>query len=175
MKRSMRVESRGHGAASDLQTTDSALHGADAVDHAALRWADLVMSVLDCPFDPRTVELWSRATGVSGSALRMRCEAVHVTPKAALDFARLLRAVRLAQSGVWDPHSLLDVIDRRTLQALCKRGGLPPDVEAQAPAMETFLVRQQLVPPGRPLWAVKHRLREPSSRAQKGDPRTTGA
>jgi hypothetical protein len=94
------------------------------VSHAADRWAQIVIRVLDCPFDPKTVALWAQASGVSEGALRDRCRAARCRPKQALDFARLLRAVVQSQQHGWDPFNLLDIVNERTMKNLMKRGGV---------------------------------------------------
>jgi len=94
------------------------------VSHAADRWAQSVIRVIDCPFDPRTVALWAQAIGVSEGALRDRCRAARCPPKRSLDFARLLRAVVQSQQHGWDPFNLLDIVNERTMRNLMSRGGV---------------------------------------------------
>ena len=115
--------------------------------HAAERLAVTVLSILDCPFDPKTVTAWGRHTGVAPGTLRVWCKTAHVRPKAALDFGRLLRAVLLAQPGSnWELQDLLDVVDGRTIDSLLVRGGLSAaSPTVSPPTVETFLSRQLFV------------------------------
>lgn len=120
---------------------------APAHNHAAERWAAIVLAVLDLPCDPRTLESWGRAVGAGRGTLRCWCRAAHLAPKASLDFARLLRAVVRSQDGGWDPYNILDVVDSRTLKGLLRRGGLADrrGADDRPPTCEEFLSRQRLV------------------------------
>lgn len=123
------------------------------IAHAAERWARLVTAILDCPYDPRTLEQWGEVAGVARGTLRAWCRAARLPAKASLDFARLLRAVSHARDSNCNVHDVLDVVDERTLKRLCARGGLNANLgEAHSPA--TFLERQQLIPEGRALRLV---------------------
>jgi hypothetical protein len=116
------------------------------VSHAAARWAQSVVRVLDCPFDPKTLALWAQAVGVSEGALRDRCRAARCRPKQSLDFARLLRAVTQSQRRGWDPFNLLDIVNQRTMKNLMSRGGVP---DLLAPNIvltpRSFLLKQHFV------------------------------
>jgi AraC-like DNA-binding protein len=116
------------------------------VSHAADRWAQSVIRVIDCPFDPKTVALWAQAVGVSEGALRDRCRAAGCRPKQSLDFARLLRAVVQSQERGWDPFNLLDIVNERTMKNLMKRGGVA-DLLAPNTALTPrgFLFKQHFV------------------------------
>ena len=116
------------------------------VPHAADRWAQSVIGVLDCPFDPKTVALWAQAIGVSEGTLRDRCRAARCRAKSSLDFARLLRAVVQSQQHGWDPFNLLDIVNERTMRNLMKRGGVP-DLLAPDTSLTPrgFLRRQHFV------------------------------
>ncbi len=116
------------------------------INHAADRWAHSVVSVLDCPFDPKTVALWARAIGVSEGALRDRCRAAHCRPKQSLDFARLLRALVKSQEHGWDPFNLLDIVNERTMKNLLRRGGVVDLLSADGVLTPgSFLIRQHFV------------------------------
>jgi hypothetical protein len=118
----------------------------DLVRHAAARWAQSVIAVLDCPFDPRTVAMWAHAIGVSEGALKDRCRAARCRPKGSLDFARLLRAVVRSQEHGWDPFNLLDIVNERTMRNLMSRGGVPdllsPDTRLSP---RGFILKQHFV------------------------------
>src|SRR5262245_59500321 len=116
------------------------------VSHAADRWAQSVIRVIDCPFDPRTVALWAQAIGVSEGTLRDRCRAARCSPKRSLDFARLLRAVVQSQQHGWDPFNLLDIVNERTMKNLMKRGGVADLLSPTAPLTPGgFLLKQHFV------------------------------
>ena len=116
------------------------------VNHAADRWAQSVVGVVDCPFDPKTVALWARAIGVSEGSLRDRCRAAQCRPKPSLDFARLLRAVVKSQGNGWDPFNLLDIVNERTMKNLLRRGGVVDLLSAgDVLTPGGFLVRQHFV------------------------------
>src|SRR5262245_30574899 len=113
---------------------------------AAERWAGAVVAALESSSDPKTLEGWSRAISVPLGTLRERCRAAGLSAKASLDFTRLLRAVVWSQRDVWDPHNLLDVIDKRTLKRLLEDGGLAAQALGGAPPdLEAFVGTQQLV------------------------------
>jgi hypothetical protein len=116
------------------------------VSHAADRWAQSVIGVLDCPFDPRTLALWAQAIGISEGTLRDRCRAAHCRAKSSLDFARLLRAVVQSQQHGWDPFNLLDIVNERTMRNLMNRGGVP-DLVSPGTCLTPrgFLLRQHFV------------------------------
>lgn len=116
------------------------------VSHAADRWAQSVIPVIDCPFDPRTVALWAQAIGVSEGTLRDRCRAARCSPKRSLDFARLLRAVVQSQTHGWDPFNLLDIVNERTMKNLMRRGGVADLLSPTAPLTpRSFLLKQHFV------------------------------
>lgn len=109
----------------------------------AERWAVAVLRVVRADGDPRTIGAWARSIAVSRSVLCEYCRLVHVTPRDARDFARLLRVV-CRSAGVWHPEEFLDVADTRTLTKLLIRGGLT--ATEVTPTPEEFLTRQRLVP-----------------------------
>jgi hypothetical protein len=116
------------------------------VPHASLRWAHAVLGVLRCSHDPTTIDAWGRVIGASGSAIRQWCRSAGVRPKAALDFARVLRAVVLTQGRSWDLYNLLDVVDERTMRNLFVRAGMPELLgAAEPPETARYLARQRFV------------------------------
>jgi AraC-like DNA-binding protein len=101
------------------------------VAHAARRWADVVIRALHSPSDPKTIEHWARTVGASPSALRTVCAAAGWKPKAALDFARVLRAATLAEADrSWEPYNLLDISDPRTLKRFLQAAGVSHSASA---------------------------------------------
>jgi hypothetical protein len=122
------------------------------------RWADVVVRAVVAPGDPKTLDVWGRAVALSRGTLRGYCYAAGVSPKRALDFTRLLRAVVTSEGAQWEPAALVDVADLRTMKRLFERGGLPWRVQPRAPLLEEFLTRQTLVDDSAALVAVRERL-----------------
>ena len=84
--------------------------------------------------------------GASESAIRQWCRSAGVRPKAALDFARVLRAVVLSQGRAWDLYNLLDVVDERTMRNLFLRAGMPELLGAsEPPDTARYLAKQRFV------------------------------
>jgi hypothetical protein len=108
---------------------------------AADRVALLIVPLLALPDDTKTVGCWAHAVFVSGGSLRGYCRAAQLSPKRALDFARLLRAILRAEEK-WEPWQWLNVSDPRHLKALFKRAGLS---ETRPCSLADFLRLQTLV------------------------------
>jgi hypothetical protein len=87
---------------------------------------------------------WAQAVGMSRSVLCECCKLVHVAAHDARDFARLMRAI--CRSGeMWQPETVLDVADSRTLKKLMSRGGFT-ERTIRTPPIGQFLERQQWIP-----------------------------
>jgi|EndMetStandDraft_4_1072995.scaffolds.fasta_scaffold24208_3 DNA-binding response OmpR family regulator len=114
----------------------------------AERWAGFVLGAIDAESDPRTVDLWARAVGVSRTVLTECCRLVHVSAHDARDFARLVRAV-CHSFAQWQPEAVLDLADARTLKRLQSRAGLAPHASS-TPTMPQFLDQQQWIPKANP-------------------------
>lgn len=114
--------------------------------HATERWARMILVVVQSPYDPKTLDGWAHRLGASRGTIRTWCYAARQRPKASLDFARLLRAVVLAQGERWDLQELLDVVNARTVRALLVRAGFA-DVSPQGlpPSVDVFFERQRLI------------------------------
>ncbi len=112
--------------------------------HAAERWANAVVPLIDSPTDPRTIEDWSRWIAASPGAVRNWCHTASVGPRRSLVFGRLLRAVILSENGRHKPENVLDVVDRRTLSAMLKLAGFGSG-QAFPPSIERFLDEQALI------------------------------
>jgi hypothetical protein len=109
------------------------------------RWAMLVLRTMHAERDPKTIGDWARSVGISRSALCESCRLVHIPPHDAKDFARMLRAV--FRSGErWQPETVLDFADGRTLNKLLTRSGWSPEARLRTPTLEQFLERQQWIP-----------------------------
>jgi DNA-binding response OmpR family regulator len=91
---------------------------------AAERWAMLVLKATEADGDPRTLEDWASAAGVSYSSLCEQCRLLGIRPHDARDLARLLRATIKAAELHCAPEVLLNVSDRRTLKQLLARAGV---------------------------------------------------
>jgi hypothetical protein len=102
-----------------------------------------VLRAVHAEHDPRTISTWARSVGVSRSVLCECCRLVHVLPRDARDFARLMRAIH--RSGErWQPETVLDLGDARTLKKLLRRAGLP-ECLVRTPTLQEFLERQQWI------------------------------
>ncbi len=117
----------------------------------AERWAMLVLRALASPSDFRTLDAWARTVHMSRSALTECCRLVHILPRDARDFTRLLRAIIHADE-VWYPEALMDFADSRTLRRVLGRAGLADATEA--PTIEDFLQRQQWISADNPALAA---------------------
>jgi hypothetical protein len=125
-----------------LAATSSAARG--TLGSVAERWAFFVLDAINADRDPKTISTWAKTIGVSRSALCECCRLVHVSPHTARDFTRLLRAI--CRSGAkWQPETVLDVADMRTLKKLLSRAGLSATLSV-TPSAEQFLVRQDWIP-----------------------------
>ena len=114
--------------------------------YAAQRWANAVFNVINLETDPTTIAAWGHSVGAGRGTLRVWCRAAHVSAKASLDFARMLRAVTVARDIGWDPQNLLDIVDERTVAKLLTRSGFegPPNGRWR-PTPESFLQHQRLI------------------------------
>jgi DNA-binding response OmpR family regulator len=111
--------------------------------HAAARWAEAVISVMDAPQDPRTMELWGRFIGASAGTLRSWCRMAGLSPKRALNTARMIRAINFS-SSLRRPEDIFNVIDRRTLRQLLTLGD--PDGRPSVPeTVDDFFARQRWI------------------------------
>ena len=81
---------------------------ADPVSHAAARWAEAVVTVVDAPHDPRTMELWGRHIGASAGSLRNWCRMAGLSPKRSLNVARMIRAI-ICASALQRPEDVFNV------------------------------------------------------------------
>jgi CheY-like chemotaxis protein len=122
--------------------------------HAATRWSQALVPLVDSPKDPRTLKEWSQVVFVSPGALRNWCRTAGIPARRSLVFARLLRAAYLNRSGDRKPADVLNVADRRTLVGLLRMAGL--DASLPYPCrLPEFIDRQQLVRDRHALRAIK--------------------
>jgi CheY-like chemotaxis protein len=113
------------------------------------RWALFVMKAVYADHDPRTLDSWARSLGVSRSVLCESCRIVHISPRDARDFARLLRAV-VRSGGEWRPETIIDFADARTLRNLERRVGISCSGGCPGLEVDEFLWRQRLIPADHP-------------------------
>jgi DNA-binding response OmpR family regulator len=131
--------------------------------HAAVRWAQALIPVLDSPKDTKTITTWARLVVASPGALRNWCRTAHVPPRRSLVFARMLRVVQHSGQSHHRPENLLDVVDRRTLLSVIRLAGFPD--EASLPrSVDDFLNGQILVRDSDTLHAVRALLVEREAR-----------
>jgi CheY-like chemotaxis protein len=118
--------------------------GNHAADQARASWVQALLPIIDSPKDPRTLSGWAELIPCPPSVLRSRCRAAGLTPRRALLFARLLRAVARRQDGSRALENFVDVVDRRTLAALLTSAGFDDRDDFPVHVPE-FMARQRLV------------------------------
>jgi hypothetical protein len=89
----------------------------------AERWASYVLRACESERDPRTLGIWAREVAVSYTTLCESCRLVGVSPRAARDFARVLRVLLMSSFGPCIVTSFLDISDRRTLDSILRKAG----------------------------------------------------
>jgi FixJ family two-component response regulator len=130
-------------AALAVKTGSGARRAEVPVSHAAARWADAVVKVIDAPQDPRTLQLWGRQVGASTGSLRNWCRMAGLSPKRSLSLARMIRAITYAPS-LKRPEDVFNVTDRRTLRQLLTLGD-PNRRPALPDTLEEFFERQRWI------------------------------
>jgi DNA-binding response OmpR family regulator len=119
--------------------------GDAVVPHAAERLAQLVRGALRARQDPTTLTLWGREVAVSLGAVRNHCYTARISPKSALRFTRVFRAVVL-QSPSRSAEDLLNVTDLRTLRKLLQLGDpLAQLCDTLPPTIDEFILRQRWI------------------------------
>lgn len=114
--------------------------------YASQRWSHAVKAILLASKDIKTLQAWSRETGVSIGALQTWCRAAGVPPKNSLDFGRLLRIVLRRNKGdPWRPFEMLDIVDQRTMRRLLRSGGLDDITAGQKLTPDAYIERQMFV------------------------------
>jgi FixJ family two-component response regulator len=114
----------------------------------AERWALKVLRGCEADGDVRTLALWEPVAGLSYSSLCETCRLVGIQPVAARDLTGVLRAVMLSRLHGCRIGELLDICDRRTLNALMARAAVDPRCEGRDISVEQFLTAQRFVPAG---------------------------
>ena len=112
----------------------------------AARLARVLADACSAPNDFRSVDELCRVTslGVAPGTFRRWCDAESIHPREAVDFARLLRAVVLAERHGAEVSEWLDV-DPRTFCALLNRGGVTELFDRAVPGRWEFMNRQRFV------------------------------
>lgn len=113
--------------------------------YASLRWASVVVGMIESATDPTTLCAWGRLVGASGGCLRSWCRTLGLSPRRSLLFARLLRATHLARTQGLGPEECLDIAELRTLAKLLRLGGSTTTPPTLAPDEQDFLRLQRLI------------------------------
>ena len=122
------------------------VHGAPR--SVAERWALKVLQGCEADTDLKTLGAWAAVVGLSYSSLCELCRLLDIQPLAARDLTRVLRAVIQSRVSGGRIGDLLDVCDRRTLDALMKRAAVSPRQRGRDISVDQFLASQQFVPAG---------------------------
>ncbi len=117
--------------------------GMPLINHAATRWASVIVSVTRLTADPATIAEWGQGVGKAPATLKVWCTAAGVHAGDSLSFARLLRVVTFYAGQHCDWYNMLAIIDSRTLDRLLERGGLFKN--GTVPDLDTFLRNQRLI------------------------------
>ncbi|MGH9238987.1 MAG: response regulator [Vicinamibacterales bacterium] len=154
-----------HPHVDDCDRAESALSPSEA--HAAARWAQPIVRVIDVRQDPRTLREFGRAVFVSVGCFRNWCRTTRVSSRASLSFARALRAVyRFEHDRSTRPENLLSIVDQRTIAKFVRKCGGAGDHLPDSVA--EFFERQQFISNPEALEAVRNALRSRQARAVKG-------
>jgi CheY-like chemotaxis protein len=138
----------GEAVARAAATSDGTNRGRDGrpvpTAHAAVRWANALVRIIDSPTDVATIQGWGAWIAASPGAVRNWCYTAGISPRRSLVFGRLLRAVILSEGGRHKPENVLNIVDRRTLAGLVAFAGL--DAGKSLPhSAEEFMEHQTLV------------------------------
>lgn len=123
------------------------VRGAETTSRSIVRrWSGYVIDACFALEDLKTLENWARHVAVSYSTLCESCRLLGIRPLEARDFARVLRALRLAQKNRCRPQVFLDISDTRTLRALSTRSGVSLGSCATADVGYRFVTSQDFIP-----------------------------
>lgn len=154
-----------HAHVDDCDRAESALIPSEA--HAAARWAQPIVRVIDARQDPRTLREFGRAVFVSVGCFRNWCRTTRVSSRASLSFARALRAVyRFEHDRSTRPENLLSIVDQRTIVKFVRRCGGRGD--RLPDTVEDFLERQQFIANQEAIEAVRTLLKRRHAQTLKG-------
>lgn len=118
--------------------------------HAATRWAEPIVRVIEAPGDPRTLREFSRVALVSVGCFRNWCRTARVSSRASLAFARALRSVhRFELDHSTRPENLLSIVDLRTITKFVRRCGghgvQLPDTVVEFLQWQQFITNQEAI------------------------------
>lgn len=130
------------------------------INHAAIRWATVIVPLTQLKADPTTIAEWGARVGKAPATLKVWCAAAGVHAGDSLDFARLLRVVTFYAGRHCDWHNVLAIIDSRTLARLLERGGLFKS--RRVPDLDTYLRNQRFIAAPALLAAVRALLDSPT-------------
>ena len=124
----------------------SELPRAEPTAPRASRIARVLTELISAPADVHSIEELCRAAslGISPATFRRWCVEEGIGPGEALVFARLLRALALAQKDGTSPSEWME-IDPRTFRSLLKRGGVSELFQEGIPTTSEFIGRQRFV------------------------------
>jgi CheY-like chemotaxis protein len=111
----------------------------------AERWAMQVARACEAEGDLKTLEDWASFVGVSYTTLCESCRLLGIRPHEARDLTRMLSAIKRSIARRCKPEALLDVSDRRTLNALLDRAALRRGARFEPLSIDEFLQRQRFV------------------------------
>ena len=133
---------------SEVQVGPTRSDSVRAPRSVADRWALKVLRGCEADGDVRTLALWASVAGLSYSSLCETCRLVGIQPVAARDLTRVLRAALQSRLHGCRIGELLDICDRRTLNALMARAAVDPRREGRDISVDQFLAAQRFVPAG---------------------------
>jgi len=113
---------------------------------SAERWADYVFRGCKSDKDLKTIDIWAHQVAVSYTSLCETCRLIGVQPRQARDFTRILRAITRSSFDSLQIASLLDVSDRRTLEAILTNAGFPKHMHCPQPiSILSFIDNQRFI------------------------------
>jgi FixJ family two-component response regulator len=118
------------------------------VDHAVAdgttaRWSKMILKACHSGRDPRTISTWATAIGLSPTTIDETCRLCGVKAYASRDIARFLRALSLSKTRPSLLRSHFAIADKRTLENLFRRAGIPFD--SKFIDLQTFFRTQTLI------------------------------
>jgi len=135
------------------------------VPHSARRVAVAIVTSIAAVRDFRTIQAWGKAAtpGLSAGTLRRYCRTARIVPRCALDCARLLRAVRLAETHGCAIGDVLDISEDRTLKRLLARGSVEILMEQADWSLREFIDRQRFIIDAHVLGEIRRALASTSA------------
>ena len=131
------------------QTTNQSICAIPQIDQptsTAERWASYVLGACKSARDPKTLGIWARQVAVSYTTLCESCRLIGVAPRYARDFTRILRLILAPSFDICDLTCLLDISDRRTLNAILQKAGLgQPAAYSGQVSVVSFLDNQKFI------------------------------